>query len=104
MSGDVLSPCEKYFNVLPVLPVLPGEDVVAGEMETDTGQATEMPALDCSEGGDDEDARAEVLETVTGALDLPGAATNTAADTGAEESSIQEPSSSTGGQRKESYC
>ena len=37
--------------MLPVLPVLPGEDVVAGEMETDTGQATEMPALDCSEGG-----------------------------------------------------
>ena len=99
-----MSPCEKYFNVLPVLPVLPGEDLVAGEMETDTGQATKMPALDCSEGGDDEDARAEVLETVTGALDLPGAATNTAADTGAEESSIQEPSSSTGGQRKESYC
>ena len=80
------------------------EDVVVGEMETDSGQVTEMPALDCSEGGDDEDARAEVLETVTGALDLPGAATNTAADTGAEESSIQEPSSSTGGQRKESYC
>ena len=96
-----MSPCEKYFNVLPVLP---GEDVVADEMETDTGQATKMPALDCSEGGDDEDARAEVLETVKGALDLPGAATNTAADTGAEESSIQEPSSSTGGQRKESYC
>ena len=110
---------EKYFNVVPeekeieeaeaveagaVLPALPGEDVVAGEMETDSGQATEMPALDCSEGGDDEDARAEVLETVTGALDLPGAATNTAADTGAEKSSIQEPSTSTGGQRKESYC
>ena len=88
-----------------VLPALPSEDAMAGEMETESsGQATEMPALDCSEGGDDEDARAEVLETVTGALDLPGAATNTAADTGAEESSIQEPSSSTGGQRKESYC
>ena len=37
-----------------VLPALPG-DVVAGEMETDSGQATEMPALNCSEGGDDED-------------------------------------------------
>ena len=89
-----------------VLPALPVEDVVVvvGEMETDSGQVTEMPSLDCSEGGDDEDTRAEVLETVTGAQDLPGAATNTAADTGAEESSIQEPSTSTGGQRKESYC
>ena len=111
---------EKYFNVVPeeseieeaeagaveaVLPALPSEDAMAGEMETESsGQATEMPAPDCSEGGGDEDTRAEVLETVTGALDLPGAATNTAADTGAEESSIQEPSTSTGGQRKESYC
>ena len=45
--------------------VLPGEDVVAGEMKTDSGQATEMPAPDCSEGGGDEDTGAEVLETVT---------------------------------------
>ena len=62
---------EKYFNVVPeeseieeaegeaveagaVEAVLP-EDVVAGEMETDSGQATEMPALNCSEGGGDED-------------------------------------------------
>ena len=111
---------EKYFNVVPeeseieeaeagaveaVLPALPSEDAMAGEMETESsGQATEMPALDCSDGGGDEDTRAEVLETVTGALDLPGAATNTATDTGVEESSIQKPSSSTGGQRKESYC
>ena len=69
-AGDAL---EKYFNVVPeeseikeaeagaveagtveaVLPALP-EDVVAGEMETESsGQATEMPALDCSEGGGD---------------------------------------------------
>ena len=32
-------------------------------METDSGQATEMPAPDCSEGGGDEDTGAEVLET-----------------------------------------
>ena len=98
--------CLRVRNILTCCPCCPARTWwrVVGEMETDTGQATEMPALDCSEGGDDEDARAEVLETVTGALDLPGAATNTAADTGAEESSIQEPSSSTGGQRKESYC
>ena len=61
-----------------MLPVLPGEDVVAGEMETDTGQATEMPALDCSEGGGDEDTGAEVLEIVTEAQDLPGSTPNTA--------------------------
>ena len=69
---------EKYFNVVPeeseieeagagaveaVLPALPGEDVVVGEMETDSGQATEMPTPDCSEGGGDEDTGAEVLET-----------------------------------------
>ena len=103
---------EKYFNVVPeeseieeaeagtveagaveaVLPALPGEDVVAGEMETDSGQATEIPALDCSVGGGDEDTGPEVLETED--QDLPGAALNTAAATGAEESSVQEPHSS----------
>ena len=37
-----------------VLPALPSEDAVAGEMETESsGQATEMPALHCSEGGGD---------------------------------------------------
>ena len=55
-----------------VLPALPSEDAMAGEMETESsGQATEMPAPDCSEGGDYENTAAEVLETVTGALDLP---------------------------------
>ena len=69
---------ERHFNVVPeeseieeaegkaveaVLPALPGEDVVVGEMETDSGQATEMPTPDCSEGGGDEDMGAEVLET-----------------------------------------
>ena len=95
---------EKYFNVVPeekeieeagaveaVLPGLPGEDVVVGEMETDSGQVTEMPAPDCSEGGGDEDTRAEVLETVTEAQDLPGSTLDTAADTGVEEGSVQEP-------------
>ena len=72
-----------------VLPALPGEDVVAGEMETDSRQA-----LDCSVGGGDEDMGAEVLETED--QDLPGAALNTAAATGAEESSVQEPRSSRG--------
>ena len=39
-----------------VLPGLPSEDAMAGEMETESsGQATEMPTLDCSEGGDNED-------------------------------------------------
>ena len=39
-----------------VLPALPSEDAMAGEMETESsGQATEMPAPDCSEGGGDED-------------------------------------------------
>ena len=70
-----------------VLPALPGEDAMAGEMETESsGQVTEMPAPDCSEGGGDEDTRAEVLETVTEAQDLPRPALNTAADTAAEES------------------
>ena len=69
---------ERHFNFVPeeseieeaegkaveaVLPALPGEDVVVGEMETDSGQATEMPTPDCSEGGGDEDTGAEVLET-----------------------------------------
>ena len=68
---------EKHFNVVleskieegeagaveAVLPALPSEDVVAGVMETDSGQATEMPTLNCSEGGGDEDTGAEVLET-----------------------------------------
>ena len=40
------------------------------------------PALDCSEGGVDEDTRAEVLEAVTDAQDLPGSTPDTAADTG----------------------
>ena len=49
-----------------VLPALLSKDAMAGEMETESsGQATEMPAPDCSEGGGDEDTRAEVLETVT---------------------------------------
>ena len=110
---------EKYFNVVPeeseieeagagaveaVLPALPDEDVVVGEMETDSGQATEMPALDCSEGGGDEDTRAEVLETVTEAQDLPGSTPDTAADTGVEEGSVQEPGSSTGGQSVGHKC
>ena len=66
--------CLRVRNILTCCPCCPARTWwrVVGEMETDTGQATEMPALDCSEGGDDEDARAEVLETVTGALDLPG--------------------------------
>ena len=87
---------EKYFNVVleeseieeaegkaveAVLPALPGEDVVVGEMETDSGQA-----LDCT--------GPEVLETED--QDFPGAALNTAAATGAEESSVQEPRSSRG--------
>ena len=42
------------------------------------------PALDCSEGGVDEDTRAEVLEAVTDAQDLPGSTPDTAADTGVE--------------------
>ena len=49
------------------------------------------PALDCSEGGVDEDTRAEVLEAVTDAQDLPGSTPDTAADTGVEEGSVQEP-------------
>ena len=52
------------------------------------------PALDCSVGGGDEDTGPEVLETED--QDLPGAALNTAAATGAEESSVQEPRSSRG--------
>ena len=70
---------EKHFNVVleseieegeagaveAVLPALPVEDVVVvvGEMETNSGLAIEMPALNCSEGGGDEDTGAEVLET-----------------------------------------
>ena len=78
-----------------VLPALPSEDTMAGEMETESsGQVTEMPAPDFSEGVGDEDTRAEVLETED--QDLPGAALNTAAATGAEESSVQEPRSSRG--------
>ena len=118
-AGDVL---KKYFNVEPeeskieeaeaveadaveaALPgplpedVVSGEDTVAGEMETDSGQVTEMPALDCAVGGGGEDTGAELLETE--AQDLPGPALATGADTGAEEteSIVQEPSSSTGGQ------
>ena len=104
------SALEKYFNVVPeeseieeaeageveaVLPALPSEDTMAGEMETESsGQVTEMPAPDFSEGVGDEDTRAEVLETED--QDLPGAALNTAAATGAEESSVQEPRSSRG--------
>ena len=42
------------------------------------------PALDCSEGGVDGDTRAEVLEAVTDAQDLPGSTPDTAADTGVE--------------------
>ena len=103
---------EKYFNVVPeeseieeaeageveaVLPALPSEDTMAGEMETESsGQVTEMPAPDFSEGVGDEDTRAEVLETED--QDLPGSTPDTAADTGVEEGSVQEPSSSTGGQ------
>ena len=65
---------------------------MAGEMETEgSGQATKMPAPDCSEGGDYENAGAEVLETVTEAQDLPGSTLDTAADTGVEEGSVQEP-------------
>ena len=104
---------EKYFNVVPeeseieeaeagaveaVLPALPSEDAMAGEMETESsGPATEMPAPDCSEGGGYENTAAEVPETATDAQDLPRPALNTAADTdtGAEESSVQEHSSST---------
>ena len=116
-AGDAL---EKYFNVLPkeseieeaeagaveaVLPALPNEDAMAGEMETESsGQATKMPAPDCSEGGGDEDTRAEVLETVTEAQDLPGSTPDTAADTGVEEGSVQEPGSSTGGQSVGHKC
>ena len=111
---------EKYFNVVPeeseieeaeagaveaVLPALPSEDAMAGEMETESsGQATEMPAPDCSEGGGDEDTGAEVLETVTEAQDLPGSTPDTAADTGVEEGSVQEPGSSTGGQSVGHKC
>ena len=88
-----------------VLPALPSEDAMAGEMETESsGQATEMPAPDCSEGGGDEDTRAEVLETVTEAQDLPGSTLDTAADTGVEEGSVQEPGSSTGGQSVGHKC
>ena len=93
---------EKYFNIVPeeseieeaeagaveaVLPALPSEDAMAGEMETESsGQATEMPAPDCSEGGGDEyeGGGAE-------AQDLPGSTPDTAADTGVEEGSVQEP-------------
>ena len=87
-----------------VLPALPSEYAMAGEMETDSGQATEMPALHCSEGGGDEDTGAEVLETVTEAQDLPGSTPDTAADTGVEEGSVQEPGSSTGGQSVGHKC
>ena len=62
------------------------------------------PALDCSEGGVDEDTRAEVLEAVTDAQDLPGSTPDTAADTGVEEGSVQEPGSSTGGQSVGHKC
>ena len=62
------------------------------------------PALDCSEGGVDEDTRAEVLEAVTDAQDLPGSTPDTAADTGVEEGSVQEPSTSTGGQSVGHKC
>ena len=98
---------EKYFNVVPeeseieeaeagaveaVLPALPSEDAMAGEMETESsGQATEMPAPDCSEGGDYENTAAELPETKTEAQDLPGSTLDTAADTGVEEGSVQEP-------------
>ena len=75
-----------------VLPALPSEDTMAGKMVTESsGQATEMPAPDCSEGGGDEDTGAEVLKTVTEAQDLPGSTLDTAADTGVEEGSVQEP-------------
>ena len=85
--------------------VVSGEDAMAGEMETESsGQATEMPAPDCSEGGGDEDTGAEVLETVTEAQDLPGSTLDTAADTGVEEGSVQEPGSSTGGQSVGHKC
>ena len=111
---------EKYFNVVPeeseieeaeagaveaVLPALPSEDAMAGEMETESsGQATEMPAPDCSEGGGDEDTGAEVLETVSEAQDLLGSPLDTAADTGVEECSVEEPCSSTGGQSVGHKC
>ena len=62
------------------------------------------PALDCSEGGVDEDTRAEVLEAVTDAQDLPGSTPDTAADTGVEEGSVQEPGSSNGGQSVGHKC
>ena len=109
---------EKYFNVVPeeseieeaeagaveaVLPALPSEDAMAGEMETESsGQVTEMPAPDFSEGVGDEDTRAEVLETED--QDLPGSTPDTAADTGVEEGSVQEPGSSTGGQSVGHKC
>ena len=73
---------KKYFNVVleeseieeaeagaveAVLPALPSEDAMAGEMETESsGQATEMPAPDCSEGGGDEDTGAEVRDSDRG--------------------------------------
>ena len=76
------SALEKYFNVVPeeseieeaeagaveaVLPALPSEDAMAGEMETESsGPATEMPALHCSEGGGDEDTGAEVRDSDRG--------------------------------------
>ena len=85
--------------------VVSGEDAMAGEMETESsGQATKMPAPDCSEGGGDEDTRAEVLETVTEAQDLPGSTPDTAADTGVKEGSVQEPCSSTSGQSVGHQC
>ena len=114
------SALEKYFNVVPeeseieeaeagaveaVLPALPSQDAMASEMETESsGQATEMPAPDCSEGGGDEDTGVEVLETVSDAQDLLGSTPDTAADTGVEEGSVQEPSSSTGGQSVGHKC
>ena len=83
--------------------VFSGEDVVAGEMES-SALVTEMPALDCSEGGDYEDTGAEVLETVSEAQDLLGSPLDTAADTGVEECSVEEPCSSTGGQSVGHKC
>ena len=81
--------------------VFSGEDVVAGEMES-SALVTEMPAPDGVNV--DRDPGAEVLETE--AQDLPRPALNTAAapDTRAEEGSIQEPSTSTGGQSVGHKC
>ena len=79
--------------------VVSGEDAMAGEMES-SALVTEMPAPD----GDNvnRDTRAEVLETE--AQDLPRPALNTAANTGAEEGSVQEPGSSTGGRSVGHKC